>query len=254
MKGLIMKIYTFIVLLLIMKAYSMPVTDFDQANLFYEKGEYEKAAAAYEKIISGGYENGEVYYNLGSCYYKTGDIANCIVNYERSLKFMPEDTDLIENLKIARLSLVDKIEEQSEVPFFTFYSDFKNRFNIYTSEKVFYLSILLLGILFSVYILLKNTGAGKYILVLCAAGVLYSAVISYTYYDIYSDNSRRFGVIDQDKVSVLSSPDENVNSKELFYLHRGTKAEITRSNDMWLELSLDEEKKGWVKKNSVIEI
>lgn len=254
MRGFFMKMSTLIILLLIIKVYSMPATDFDQANLFYEKGEYENAAAAYEKIISDGYENGEIYYNLGSCYYKTGDIAKCIVNYERSLKFMPEDSDLIENLKIARLSLVDKIEEHSEVPLFTFYSNFRNRFNIYTSEKAFYFSILLLGILFSLYILLKNTGAGKFILVLSAAGVLYSAVISYTYYDIYSDNSRRFGVIDEDKVSVLSSPDENVNSKELFYLHRGTKAEITRSNDFWLELSLDEEKKGWVKKNSVIEI
>ncbi len=254
MRGFFMKINTLLILLSVLTAYSLPVTDFDQANLFYEKGEYGKAIESYEQIISGGYENGEIYYNLGSCYYKTGDIAKCIVNYERSLRFMPEDTDLIENLKIARLSLVDKIEENTEVPFFTFYSNFRNRFNIYTSEKAFYLSILLLGILFSVYILLKNTGAGKFILVLCAAGVLFSAVISYTYYDIYSDNSRRFGVIYEDKVSVLSSPDENVNSKELFYLHRGTKAEITRSNDFWLELSLDEEKKGWVKKGSVIEI
>jgi tetratricopeptide (TPR) repeat protein len=254
MKGLFMKKYIFLILIYIINVFALPATDFDQANLFYEQGEYEKAASSYEKIIYGGYENGEIYYNLGSCYYKTGDIAKCIVNYERALKFMPKDSDLIENLKIARLSLVDKIEEPSEIPLFTIYYDVKSSFNIYTSEKAFYLSIIILGALLSLYILLKNTAGGKFILVLCAAAFLYSAVISYTYYDITADNSKRFGVIDEDKVSVLSSPDENVNSKELFYLHRGTKAEITRSNERWLEISLDEEKKGWVKKESVIEI
>jgi len=248
------KILLFIIFLISYTLFSLPATDFDEANLFYEKGEYQNAVQSYEKIIAGGYENGEIYYNLGNSYYKLGDIALSIVNYERALKFLPKDADLIENLKIARLSLVDKIEEPTEVPFFTLYSDTKNSFNIYTAQKRFFITMIILGLIFSIYIILKNTAAGKLVLLPLYAILIIFMTVSYIYYDISIENSRRFGVVASDKISVLSSPDENINSKELFFLHKGTKAEILRSNEQWFEISLDEEKKGWIKKDSVIEI
>lgn len=233
---------------------SSPVSDFNEANVLYEKGDYENSIKLFEKIISGGFENGEIYYNLGNAYYKAGDIVSCILNYERALKFMPGDQDLVENLKIARLSLIDKTDEPEDAPFFTLYSNFRNGYNIYSVSKMFYLMLIITAILISLYILLKNTLLNKLLMVLSAVSVLIFLLYSYTYYDITTINSQRFGVICEDKVSVLSSPDENVNSKELFYLHRGTKAQISRSNEEWFEISLDEEKKGWIKKGSLIEI
>jgi hypothetical protein len=44
------------------------------------------------------------------------------------------------------------------------------------------------------------------------------------------------------------------NSKELFFLHIGTKVEILRSNDDWYEIGLPGDKKGWIKINSVVKI
>jgi tetratricopeptide (TPR) repeat protein len=233
---------------------SSPASDFNEANLFYEKGDYEGSIKLLEKIIAGGSENGEIYYNLGNSYYKAGDIVNCIVNYERALKFLPGDTDLVENLKIARLSLIDKTEEQSVVPFFTFYSNIRNGFNIYSASKAFYLLLLITAVLISLYIILKNTFMNKFVMAAAFTSLAVLIFFTYMYYDIHALNSKRFGVISSDKISVLSSPDENVNSKELFFLHKGTKAEIYRSNEGWFEIGLDEEKKGWVKKDSVIEI
>jgi len=250
-----MKKYLFLILMITAAMLtSSPVSDFNEANVLYEKGDYENSIKLFEKIISGGFENGEIYYNLGNAYYKAGDIVNCILNYERALKFMPGDQDLTENLKIARLSLIDKTEDPEDVPFFTLYSNFRNGYNIYSVSKMFYLMLIIAAILISLYILLKNTLLNKLLMALSAISVLIFLLYSYAYYDISAINSKRFGVIIEDKVSVLSSPDENVNSKELFYLHRGTKAQITRSNEQWFEISLDEEKKGWIKKGSLIEI
>lgn len=248
------KYISLILLISIAAVIASPASDFDEANLFYEKGDYEGAVKSFEKITQSGNENGEIYFNLGNSYYKLGDIVNCIVNYERALKFMPGDTDLTENLKIARLSLVDKTEEQTEVPFFTLYSNIRNKFNIYSAARSFYMLLLITGILISLYILLKNTLINKVILTFSGLSVISLILISYIYFDILRADSRRFGVISEDKISVLSSPDENVNSKELFFLHRGTKTEIIRSNEQWFEISLDEEKKGWVKKETLIEI
>ncbi|MFA6653834.1 MAG: tetratricopeptide repeat protein [Candidatus Delongbacteria bacterium] len=246
--------FTLILLILPALLFCLPLTDFDEANQYYEKADYEKAVVLYEKIISDGFDNGEVYYNLGNSYYKLGDIARAILNYERALKLLPDDPDLIGNLKTARLYLTDKVEETEAEPFFTIYSDIRNSFNIYTSKNIFLIFILITGFLISAYIFLKNTLFGKFFFYISIFSIAAMIFFSYLYFDIHSLNSRRFGVVSEDKISVMSSPDDNINSKELFFLHQGTKAEIVRSNEQWLEIRLDEEKKGWVKKEYLIEI
>lgn len=246
----------FIIMLLILPAllFCLPLTDFDEANQYYEKADYEKAVVLYEKIISDGFDNGEVYYNLGNSYYKLGDIARSIVNYERAVRLMPGDPDLKENLKTARLYLTDKVEQTEAEPFFTLYSDIRNSFNIYTSKKVFLILILITGSLISAWVFFKNKIPGRFFFYLSLICITALTFFSYMYYDIHSIYSRRFGVVTLEKISVMSSPDDNINSKELFFLHLGTKAEIVRSNEQWLEIRLDEEKKGWVKKDTLIEI
>lgn len=246
--------FTMILLILPALLFCLPVTDFDEANQYYEKADYEKAVVLYEKIISEGFDNGEVYYNLGNSYYKLGDIARSILYYERAVKLMPDDPDLKENLKIARLYLTDKVEETEAEPFFTLYSNIRNSFNIYTSKNIFLILILITGIFISAYIFLKNTLFGRIFFYISLISIAALIFFSSLYYDIHTLNSRRFGIVSEEKISVMSSPDDNINSKELFFLHLGTKAQIVRSNEEWLEIRLDEEKKGWVKKEYLIEI
>ena len=42
---------------------------FKNANRLYSEGKYEESIKEYGKIIERGYENGEIYYNLGNSYY-----------------------------------------------------------------------------------------------------------------------------------------------------------------------------------------
>lgn len=230
-----------------------PDTDFHEANSFYEKGEFEKAADLYQKIIDEGYESSEIYYNLGNSHYKLGNIPETIVNYERSLKLDPNDRDVIENLKIAKFSLIDKTEEETAVPFFTFYNNIRNSFNIHTVKSAFYILLIFFTIMTSAYILLRNTLLKKPSFYICALSLTGLVLISYLYYDIHNIYFSRYGVISDMKVSVLSSPDDNI-SRELFFLHQGTKADIIRSNDGWYEIRLDAEKRGWIRKHQMIEI
>lgn len=230
-----------------------PLTDFHEANSFYEKGEFEKAADLYQKIIDQGFESGEIYYNLGNTHYKLGNIAETIVYYERALKLIPKDGDVAENLKIARFSLIDKTEEETIVPFFTLYNNIRNSFNIHTVKTAFYFFLFIFAILVSAYILLRNTFLKKPLFYICIISLTGLFLISYLYYDIHTAYFNRSGVISDIKVSVLSSPDDNISS-ELFFLHQGTKAEIIRSNDNWYEIQLDAEKRGWIRKDQMIEI
>ena len=83
---------------------------YNQANLLYKNEKYQQAIELYGKIIFNGYSNASVYFNLGNSYYKTGNIAAAILNYERALKLNPEDEDIAYNLKLANMQTVDKIE------------------------------------------------------------------------------------------------------------------------------------------------
>ncbi|MCK4980905.1 MAG: hypothetical protein KAS62_10955 [Candidatus Delongbacteria bacterium] len=249
-----MKFLFTIILTLLITLTASPIADFHQANAEYEKGDFVKAITLYNSIISSGYENGEVYYNLGNAYYHTGDLVNTIVNYERALKYIPGDIDLIDNLKIVKLSLIDKEETEKPEPFFNVINKLRNLFNIYTVKNYFILSMILISVLLSLSIIFKYSFIVKIFNVLNIFVISIFLFLGYFYYDISSELSKEFAVVNNDKISVLSSPDENVNSKELFFLHIGTKVEIIRSNNSWYEVTLSGDKKGWIKKDSVVKI
>jgi tetratricopeptide (TPR) repeat protein len=67
---------------------------FEKANTYYKEGDYAKAILEYEKIKAAGYESGSLYYNLGNCHYKMGSLSQAILNYERAKRLMPRDSDL----------------------------------------------------------------------------------------------------------------------------------------------------------------
>ena len=58
-----------------------------------------------------------MYYNLGNSYYKAGEIAKAVLNYERALLMKPGNSDIRANLEVARAKTIDKVEPVPEVFF-----------------------------------------------------------------------------------------------------------------------------------------
>ena len=54
----------------------------------YIKEDYAAAIQIYEALLKNG-EAADVYYNLGNSYYKIGEIAKAVLNYERALLLQP---------------------------------------------------------------------------------------------------------------------------------------------------------------------
>src|SRR3989338_2888126 len=77
-----------------------------QANAHYEKGEYSRAIEEYIRILDGGLESGNLYYNIGNSFLKLGKTGYAILCYERAKRCIPADSDLKSNLNYAR-SFVD---------------------------------------------------------------------------------------------------------------------------------------------------
>ena len=95
-----MKLNT-IILLLISTSIIAENSLFEQANKEYENQNYSIAISLYDSILNNGLESGELYYNLGNCYYKNQDWANVIWHYEKSLIFKKEQK-VLKNLNLTK--------------------------------------------------------------------------------------------------------------------------------------------------------
>jgi len=99
---------------------------FSQANLFFRQGNeilahdpeggrqlLEKATRRFEQLAHDhGVRNGGLYYNIGNCYFRLGDLGRAILNYRRAALYIPNDANLIQNLDYARSLRLDRIEEK----------------------------------------------------------------------------------------------------------------------------------------------
>ena len=64
---------------------------FQDANLFYSKGNYSKALLSYESLIDQKVQSSEMYYNLGNTYFKSNKIGHAILYYEKAKLLAPNN-------------------------------------------------------------------------------------------------------------------------------------------------------------------
>ncbi len=75
-----------------------PALLFHEANQLYQKGAYPEAIAVYRQVLAEGLESGNLYYNLGNAYFKTGHKGWAVLYYEKARRLMPGDSELRANL------------------------------------------------------------------------------------------------------------------------------------------------------------
>jgi tetratricopeptide (TPR) repeat protein len=223
---------------------------FKKANMLYQNGYYSKAALNYEKVINNGYENVELYYNLGNAYFRMNKIPDAIINYERALRLSPDDEDIIVNLNVANLRIVDKIEP---VPKFFLVQWYESIRNIFTSNQWAITLVVTLWIVFislGVFVFLESPLVKKLIfgiLVVSVFVTIVSLIFAIQQKDI--ENSGNSAIVFEPTVYVKSSPDEA--GKDLFILHEGTKVNIVDAVGKWRKIKLVNGNIGWVPGKSV---
>ena len=229
------------------------VTDtFNEANRLYQKEDYAGAIEHYKKIIDMGYESGELHFNLGNAYFKTGNLGRSILHYEKARKLLPKDKDLQHNLNLVSMRIADKIETP-RLAIWKFFDRVVEYFAVNALGMVtLILFIVTLGMA-SIYLYLSRGIAKK----LTFYGSFAIFVIFLFFGSIFTTRIVRLetiheGVILVDKVEILSAPDEG--AKGLFALHEGVKIRINQVISGWAEISLADGKKGWVKIESFEEI
>lgn len=249
------KIYFVILVLSFLLAGSLPAQQnaqqlFHQGNQYFQKGDYQRAVQAYQKILAEGYESGELYYNLGDAYFKMGQLGKARLFYERAKRFMPDDEALNANLKLLQRRLVDKIQKPPKFFLTDWWENFLGLFSLglLTYLVVIFFWLFLSAWSFHLYLKKqKHRERGKGIVIVT---LIIFILFSITLFDKISHVDKlNYGVILKPSVTVYSEPRKEAT--EIFIVHEGTEVEILRRNQGWLEIKLDDGKTGWLLANTL---
>lgn len=187
-----------------------------------------EATAQYEAMLTGGFKNGQVYYNLGNTYYRRGELGKAIVNYRRAARFIPRNADLDANLRLAKGAIEDK-ELSTEIPvvvkriFFWLFLLNRNELSIVAVSLYVALMIVLFVSNIRKYAWLRRVFIGF-------SSALFIAVVSLGI-KIYLEQGVNRGVIVTSKCEVRYGPGEEYEPK--FEIHKGSECVIEDEKDDW---------------------
>jgi tetratricopeptide (TPR) repeat protein len=217
---------------------------FVKGNMLYEQGKFEEAITHFEKAAELA-ESAELYYNLGNAYFKTNQIPQAILNYERALKLTPNDTDLKYNLKLANTLIKDKIEKLPELNITQWWRGLTLSIPVdiwaWAAVGLMAAAILLLIIFFV-------SGIRGIRMLTFYTGILF-ILLSLVSYNRASAAQRIIeetteAIIFSPKVDVKSSPtDDGVN---VFILHEGSKVRILKEAGEWYNIRIASGGEGWI--------
>jgi hypothetical protein len=205
---------------------------------------YKKAAMRYERLIKdGGIENGKIYYNLGNIYFRMNDIGRAILNYLKAQQYIPDDSNLRQNLAYARAKRLDRIEEKQETKvmrtlFFWHYDlSVKTRLLIFTSFfAIFWVSAC-------VKIFFKKPFLFWLIISSAFVSILFFGSLSA---DEYFLEKQRPGVILSAETTARKGNSETYEPSFMEPLHTGTEFTLIEARGDWFQIELLDARTCWV--------
>ena len=246
---------SFVWILAMMLAFSTSASAITKQNADteYRKGNYQQAIKDYEELLKSGI-SADVYYNLGNAYYRTDNITQAVLAYERAHLISPGDEDINFNLQFTRSKTIDKITPMSEMFFVTWYKSLVNFTSVDNWAKCCIVAIIMALVAVLVYLFvpqmaLRKIGffAGIFFFLLFLLGNLFA------YQQKQMLVNRSGAIIVSPTVNVKKTPAKS--SADQFVIHEGTRVDITdKTMNAWRGIRLADGREGWVESKQLEEI
>ena len=212
----------------------------------YSAGQWAEALQDWSDVAATGLRSKELYYNLGNAYFKTGETAQAVLNYERALRLDPSDADVRYNLEFARAMTQDRIDE---VPEFILKTWIRKIGYCMSSDAWAVLSLVFLALTLALVLLfllgptagMRRTGffAGIATLLLSLAAFGFARSQK-------ADAERHDEAIVMRPVSSVTSSPSSDAAKSLFILHEGTKVKVLDEVSGYKDIELADGRRGWI--------
>ncbi|MES2627859.1 MAG: SH3 domain-containing protein, partial [Bacteroidota bacterium] len=192
-------------------------------------------------------------YNLGNAYYKTNQLGQAILQYEKALVIQPRFEQASENLSLANSRIVDKIDNTSRKNLSSFWFSLKQEAGVPWFGLMTLSAWLLAAVLFAVFILSRNSALKKAGFFAGSLFLVLSFVLLYLTLSTESDlENNKWAIVTSDKADAFTEPKSG--SAITFVIHEGTKVRVTQRNGDWTEIQLANGSTGWVQDGGCTEI
>jgi tetratricopeptide (TPR) repeat protein len=224
---------------------------FRKANGLYGQGEYDRAAELYESILESGFRNADVLYNLGNASFKSGNLGEAVLAYERALKLDPGHEDAAANLEFVQSLLADR-----RAPVGGPFSEFLARVNRrLTGARLALFASAFYFILFGFLTIRVLRGGmspwfGRAAVVAAVALIVSGGLLLHR---LSSERARVEAVVMVPEVAVRTGPGEDFLLE--FRLHEGTTVSVEERRGEWARVALKgTDLEGWMPAGDAEEI
>ena len=222
---------------------------FTEGNDAMIQEQYEDAIQAYESLLELGYENSDLFYNLGNGYYRLHYIGQAIWSYSKALDFAPRDRDIQHNLAVSKARRIDRINMPE--PFFLLHTYRNVKSNFTLAEWVLIGSLVLLIQAMWVFGLQFGWIRGMISQSMLTAILVLTLSVHGIALDKYFQEKRtNTAVVIANGVDAYSGPFYGENTV-LFRINEGSIADIHQTQKDWVEIILMDGKKGWIPAESM---
>ena len=245
--------FSFVLMILMLMPLSANAITKQNADVEYAKGNYQQAIKDYQEILKTGVSS-EIYYNLGNAYYRTDNITQALLAYERALQLSPGDNDIRFNLQYARSKTIDKITPETEMFFVTWYNSLVNFTRVDRWANTAIVSIVMALLLILVFLFAPQMWARK-------SGFYGSAVflLLFAFANLFAFQQKH--ELETKQGAIVIAPTVNVkktpaaSGTDVFVIHEGTRVDITdRGMKQWRGIKLADGREGWLKTSQIEEI
>lgn len=245
--------FSFVLMILMLMPLSANAITKQNADDEYAKGNYQQAIKDYQEILKTGVSS-EIYYNLGNAYYRTDNITQALLAYERALQLSPGDNDIRFNLQYARSKTIDKITPETEMFFVTWYHSLVNFTSVDRWANTAIVSIVMALLLILVFLFAPQMWARKLGFYGSAAFLLLFAFANlFAFQQKHELETKQGAIVIAPTVNVKKTP--AASGTDVFVIHEGTRVDITdRGMKQWRGIKLADGREGWLKTSQIEEI
>ncbi len=222
---------------------------FYKANELAKNAQYDEAIKQYNQLLQTDTHNGYLYYNLGYCYYRKGEIGKAILNFKRALYYQPRNADALANLNNARKKVEDQLSYTDPPSIWQYIFFWLKWFN---SKELLWGGSLILSVLF-IFLLLRKVFVRnrEYFAIPVALSLIVTTFYLVGLFLFYGPLAKPIeGVVINPEVSVQSGL--GVDSVTLFSLHEGAEFIVKDRLNGGVRIELrNKDGKGWVRKSFV---
>ena len=226
-----------------------------KAHELYKQSKFQESYDAYAKIA---HKSPQVYYNLGNCAFKLGQLGNALLQWRRAevdWGFFNRH-ELLENIALVQKKLDEKanVKQAKKGSFgalFVAIKSIKERFlSMIRSIPLFILQLLFLLVWCFLFLCLRylNKSRQRFILVvLFILNGFFGTMLALK----YNMSIRSYGVVVVEKASLISGPDETF--QVLGVLHEGKEGVILKESGTYYKVKINGQL-GWVTKEAFQQI